>query len=72
MMRPAYNKGKVAKEESSDEEKTRPKTAGMPDPMIYPLSKIEELLDIRSLLPELMDEAWSMLRRHICAFGFDG
>jgi hypothetical protein len=49
-----------------------PKTAAMPDTMIYPSVKMKELLDIGSLPEHLKEKAWSMLERRINAFGFDG
>ncbi|SJL13291.1 uncharacterized protein ARMOST_16731 [Armillaria ostoyae] len=59
-------------EERTDNDETGPKTAVMPDPTIYPSSKIEKLLDVGNLPPELADDAWAMLKRHVRAFGFDG
>jgi hypothetical protein len=43
----------------------------MPDEMIYPSDKLEELLDIGSLPDHLKPRAWEMLRKRVCAFGFD-
>ena len=44
----------------------------MPDPAVYSSDQLEELIDVGSLLDHLKEEAWTMLRKHIKAFGFDG
>lgn len=49
-----------------------PKTAAMPDPTVYPSSRMKELLDVGSLPEHLQDDAWRMLASHEKAFGFDG
>ena len=59
-------------EEPSEQEDYSPKTAAMPDPTIYPSSKLEELIDVGSLPEQLRGKAWEMLHRRKRAFGFDG
>lgn len=49
-----------------------PKTAELPDPTVYPSEKMEELLDVGDLPDHLKDKAWTMLKGHVKAFGFDG
>ena len=61
-----------ATEEASEQERYGPKTAAMPDPMVYPSSKLEELIDVGSLPEHLKGRAWEILRRRERAFGFDG
>jgi len=58
--------------EEDKQEQYSPKTAAMPDPMVYPSDQLEELIDIGSLPDHLKERAWVMLRKHIKAFGFDG
>jgi hypothetical protein len=60
------------RQSDKDEEPYGPKTAEMPDPMIYSSEKMEELLDVGDLPPHLHERAWAMLRSHKKAFGFDG
>lgn len=63
---------KVPQEEAEEEqEQYGPKTAMMPDPTVYPLEQLEDLIDVGSLSKHLKEKAWAMLRRHIKAFGFD-
>lgn len=54
-----------------EEEEYGPKTAAMPDLTEYPSSKMEELIDVRTLPTHLKEQAWEMLRRRQKAFGFD-
>jgi hypothetical protein len=58
--------------EEEEAEDYGPKTAAMPDNTVYPLSKMEELLDIGSLPNHLKERAWAMLKKRVKAFGFDG
>lgn len=44
----------------------------MPESEEIPSEKLEEILDIGDLPDELKPRVWSMLRRRIKAFGFDG
>lgn len=55
-----------------EDELLGPKTAETPDATFYPSESLEDLLDVGDLPPELRDRAFSMLRRRIRAFGFDG
>ena len=55
-----------------EQEQYGPKTAAMPDPDVYPSDQLEELIDVGSLPDHLKEDAWTMLRRRIKAFGFDG
>ncbi|GJE92997.1 hypothetical protein PsYK624_091560 [Phanerochaete sordida] len=55
-----------------DEELWGPKTAEVPDPTIYPSSKMREIIDVGDLPSHLEEEAWSMLERRQKAFSFDG
>ncbi|PBK84513.1 hypothetical protein ARMGADRAFT_943292, partial [Armillaria gallica] len=48
-----------------------PKTGHLPNPKDYPSSQLWELLDVGDLLAHLKEKAWSMLSKHIQAFGFD-
>ncbi len=57
---------------NTEGEDYEPKTASMPDPVIYPFSSMCDLLDIGELPEHLKDRAWSMLEKHALAFGFDG
>jgi len=59
-------------ENADDKEDYGPKMAAMPDPVTYPSSKMEELIDVGSLPDHLKEHAWEMLCRHQKAFGFDG
>ena len=59
-------------ESDNTSEEYGPKTAAMPDPTIYPSSKLEELIDVGTLPEHLKARAWEMLRRREKAFGFDG
>ena len=54
------------------EEQWGPKTSEMPDPTYYPSSAMEDLLDVGELPEHLRDKAWTMLRKNIQAFGYDG
>ena len=58
--------------EDTEPEEYGPKTAAMPDPTIYPSSQLEDLIDVGSLPEYLKERAWSMLRKRVKAFGFDG
>jgi hypothetical protein len=60
------------KEDNIGDDDYGPKTAAMPDPTIYPSSKIRELIDVGSLPEHLHEKAWDMLEKRIGAFGFDG
>lgn len=40
--------------------------------MIYSSDKMEEVLDIGDIPPELASKEWTMLKKNVCAFGFDG
>jgi hypothetical protein len=74
------SKGNVPIAENADEEEAGgmeaedygPKTAAMPDNTVYPSERMEDLLDVGSLPEELKEKAWSMLKRRVKAFGFDG
>ncbi len=59
-------------EEPYSDSEEDPKTASMPDPTIYPSEKLQEILDVGELPEELSETAWTMLKRHTKAFGFDG
>jgi len=43
----------------------------MPDPTIYSLSQLEELIDMGTLPEHLKEAAWAMLRKQVKAFGFN-
>ncbi|KAF9025709.1 hypothetical protein BDZ89DRAFT_953563, partial [Hymenopellis radicata] len=58
-------------DEDRDEE-YGPKTAAMPDPTVYPSAKIREVLDVGDLPEDQKEAAWTMLEKHVKAFGFDG
>lgn len=62
----------LAKQAEDEQEDYGPKTAAMPDPTIYSSTELEELIDVGSLPEHLKEEAWTMLRKRIRAFGFDG
>ena len=62
----------LAKQAEDEQEDYGPKTAAMPDPTIYSSAELEELIDVGSLPEHLKEEAWTMLRKRIRAFGFDG
>jgi hypothetical protein len=49
--------------EVDESEDYGPKTATMPDAMVYPSAEMEQLLDIGSLPEHLKHEAWSMLKK---------
>ncbi|KAJ3474331.1 hypothetical protein NLI96_g12517 [Meripilus lineatus] len=49
-----------------------PKTAAVPESETVSSEKLEEILDIGDLPEELKPRVWTMLRRRIRAFGFDG
>jgi len=49
-----------------------PKTAAMLDPTIYSSEQLEELIDVGSLPEHLKEQAWTMLRKRIKAFRFNG
>ena len=61
-----------SKQAEDEQENYGPKTAAMPDPMIYPLDQLEELIDVGGLPEHLKERTWAMLRKRIKAFGFDG
>jgi len=51
------------KEEESEPEEYGPKTVAMLDPMIYPSSRLKDLIDIGSLPEYLKERAWAMLQK---------
>jgi len=59
-------------EGEEEQEEYGPKTAAMPDPTIYSLSQLEELIDMGTLLEHLKEVAWAMLRKKVKVFGFNG
>ena len=56
---------------TSEQEDYGLKTAAMPDLTKYPSSRMEEFIDVGSLLEHLKEKAWEMLHRRQRAFGFD-
>ena len=56
----------------SEPEDYGPKTAAMPDPTVYSSDELEKLIDVGSLPEHLKEKAWTMLRKRVKAFGFDG
>lgn len=63
---------KSSTEEDVEPEEYGPKTAAMPDPTIYPSSELKDLINVGSLPDYLKERAWSMIRKRIKAFSFDG
>ncbi|KIY61443.1 hypothetical protein CYLTODRAFT_326256, partial [Cylindrobasidium torrendii FP15055 ss-10] len=49
-----------------------PKTSYVPDPTVFPSTKLRETLDMGKIPEDLKEEAWRMLEKHEKAFGFDG
>jgi hypothetical protein len=64
--------GKMSGPDLEEAEDYGPKTAAMPDDVVYPSAEMEKLLDVGSLPEHLKSKAWEMLRRREKAFGFDG
>ena len=58
-------------EREEEQEEYGSKTAAMPDPTIYSLSQLEELIDMGTLPEHLKEAAWAMLRKQVKAFGFN-
>ncbi|KAK0438198.1 hypothetical protein EV421DRAFT_1906738 [Armillaria borealis] len=68
----SFVQGQMETGNDEDEEILGPKTAEVPDPTVYPASKLRDLIDVGNLSEHLNEQVWKMLEKNIDAFGFDG
>jgi hypothetical protein len=57
--------------ETEADEQVGPKTAELPDNVVYNSSRLREVLDVGEVPAHLREKVWEMLEKRVRAFGFD-